>query len=185
MERVSIQIRRSMKRRTNGWVSRIRIGSGFTILEVVLAAGMSLAAGLTLVYMAGTLGHWAKERSDTRKAVAMVAAVDCELRALAAGRGAGWMLESLENGRVWEWVGDRDTGRVDVLSGGKVPPAEQYYYIELREHAESAPVGSDYLAWAIDVRVFWPYRTPSPTGGWMEHPESARRELHGSVVVRR
>ncbi|MBN2235272.1 MAG: hypothetical protein JW706_08980 [Opitutales bacterium] len=174
-----------MKCLADGLVHKNRIASGFTILEVVIAAGMSLAAGLTLVYMAGTLGHWAKERSDTRKAFAIVAAVDCELRALMAGGRAESMVESLENGRVWAWVGDRDTGRVDVLSGGQVPPNEQYYYVELREYAESDPVGSDHLAWAIDVRIFWPYRTPSPNGGWMEHPESVRRELHERLVVRR
>ena len=185
MERAFIQIEGGRKRGMPGASHGMRMVAGFTILEVILAAGMSLAAGLTLVYMAGTLRHWSKERSDTNAAEMRIAAVECELRAAITSGRSEWIVESLEGGRIWTWVGDRTSGSVSTLAGGKVPPDEQYYLIELRESTDGSPVSMDAMAWTIRVRVFWPYRTASSIGGWIEHPAANRSEAGGEIVVRR
>lgn len=185
MECAFIQIEargmRGMPHATRG----MRMLSGFTILEVILAAGMSLAAGLTLVYMAGTLRHWSRERSDTNAAGIQIASVECELRAAIAAGRAAWIVESLEGAKIWTWVGTRDAGRVSTQSGGSVPPNEQYYLIELCQSPDGPPVSMDVMAWTIQVRVFWPFRTAASTGGWMEHPATNRSGMEGKIVVRR
>ena len=146
-------------------------GGGFSLIEVVIAAGIFAGTMATVIALMAVLSRQSAETIESLTAARLPDATKVELDRLAASAGmealAGRVPEiSAPLGEGLALVAPRDGGQVQSLAyappaNGRIAVDEQYYLLECwRFSQEPLRHGPAKAFLALLVRVSWPYRLP-------------------------
>ena len=152
-------------------MQRAQGNRGFSLIEVIIAAGIFAGTMATVIALMAVLSRQSIETTDTLTATRLPDAVKVELDRLAASAGmdalAGQAPElSTPLGAGLALVASRDGALVQSLAysppvNGRIVPDEQYYLLECWKFPQE-PLRYDparaFLA--LHVRISWPYRLP-------------------------
>jgi type II secretory pathway pseudopilin PulG len=171
---------------------KIRQSRGFSLIEVIIAAGIFAGTVAVIVALLAALVRQTAEAAESLAARRLPDAVQVELERLAT-RGfenlAGQiplMASPLNDGLPL--VAARDVADVQSLTyqrpaAGRISPDEQYYLIECWRFSDE-PLRFDAAKafLALHVRVSWPYRLP---GSAVPVASANRSELTFAVSINR
>ena len=145
--------------------------AGFSLIEVVIAAGIFAVAVTVTVALLPSLARQSTDSADTLAAQRLPDNLRVELQRLAAGNFTGLaatvpvMAAPLANG--FDFVATRDGSRLHSatylppVGSALIPQEDQYFAVEVWRFAQ-APLSYDSAAAILPlyVRVSWPYRNP-------------------------
>jgi len=148
--------------------------AGFSLIEVVLAAGIFAVAVTVMLALLPALTRQSAESADALVAQGLPDSLRVELRRLAANDFNGLantipvMGTPLENGLLF--VASRDGSRLHSASylspatSGLIPQEQRYFAIEVwRFNQGSLQFDGTGSVLAVHVRVSWPYHNPGVT----------------------
>lgn len=152
-------------------MTRIRQPRGFSLIEVVIAAGIFAGAVAVIIGLMAVLARQATETSESLAARRLPDALKVELERLAAGGfdtlAAQCPIMDAPPGDGLKFVAARDVAEVQSLTylpptaTGRIPPDAQFYLVECwRFPAEPLRFDSSKAFLALHVRITWPFRLP-------------------------
>lgn len=176
-----------MSARFSHGLGRGRAASAFTLLEVVLAAGLLAFTAVGLVALLGAATRGTGDMGARRRALGLADAVAAELCRIRDSFPAGNRLSRLaalvppENSGVALYlVADRDGLQViresEAASDNRgIPLAERYYLIEVRQQAGQFAYNEGSGVLALSAVIQWPYQLRTGPGATDATGSDARR----------
>lgn len=170
---------------------RPRAYRAFSLIEVVLAAGITAVAVAVIIGLLSGLARQSVEAGDTQTALRLPDGVTVELKALAAQQGLDNLAGSMavmsaatDDGLLL--VAAKDGSQVRQLITGESPAREQYFLIEVRRFS-TAPLAynSTMAVLPLNIRVSWPYRQWTPAGLTAPLPFADRQNVNFNVAINR
>ncbi len=166
--------------------------SAFSLIEVVLAVGITAVAVVVIIGLLSGLTRQSVEAEDTQTALRLPEAVTVELKALATQQGFDNLAGSIavmsaatDEGLLL--VAARDGSQLRRFVTGESPAREQYFLIEVRKFssASSLAYNSAMAVLPLNIRVSWPYRQRTPNGLTAVLPLAGRQNVNFNLAINR